>query len=473
MPVDGITFTVSIPDFKEYRQTVSSIQWITPTDARTGKPVLSNIRKDKLARYLYRTLIHTSELEGLRLKAKEVFRSEAINPCGKSYECTLEVSGSLHKHFKGNNSGSFSFYDLQTEICHLQSRLHVNPEIAVIENIEIGVNLQPECDPDTVISNLLTYKGNTFNRYKDRRTGKYCPLKSDVEIKIYNKAFQERLPGHIMRYELHYNRMRALNAVGIKTLADLQKKYTVSSLVHLLQKAWENILIFPSDILKDLQSEATTIEKVFLNTCRAPAYWQDLYRNISRKNIKKQRDRVRALDSIKGNNIHQTISGLINKTWNMLFDERVTFVQGAKINEALNGVTFVRGVNSSVNNVYMKHINERSSYEGNECTVKIKETNVTPLKASIPGEQDINLVFCKTCGKPLHPKQRKNSVFCSTKYVGKVEAKKCRNSDSNKKRLQKINKIATNPVPNFNEKTNSISGGCLLGPSKRVFLRLP
>jgi len=55
--------------------------------------------------------------------------------------------------------------------------------------------------------------------------------------------------------------------------------------------------------------------------------------------------------------------------------------------------------------------------------------------------------YCLSCKKDI-TNQHKNSLFCSSKYVGEREAKKCRNNNSNPRnnRLRKIDKINSKGV---------------------------
>ena len=434
MPIDGITFIHPLENFTDYRKAVPFLKWATPRDARTGEPVTTLNRKDKAGRYHYSTLTHTAEYEGLFLKAKEIFRTAEpgnIASAVQWYECILEVTGSLHKHYYGYNYGNFHFEDLQNEISNLQERLQIDPARSEIVNIEIGVNLPTLFSPDTVITNLLTYKGNSFNRYRDKRIGKYCPLKSDFEIKAYNKGVQARLPGNILRFELHYTRMRAVNSAGVRLLSDLQNKAIVYSLISLLSAVWGNILIYP--VLAESSEQLTVSEKQFLLRCRAPEYWQELYSKISRVAVKKQRDRIREIDTKYGGNVHEKVAGLITETWERLFTERLTNAASEQKEKADIRLTNVTGEYEVKAETGLTFVPNEKTDKVNVCTIKIKGTNVnlntTDNKSRLP--------VCKTCGTPLHPKQRKGSMFCSEKFTSKKAAKKCRNKDSNKRNVEK------------------------------------
>ncbi len=452
MPIDGITFTYPVTSFAAYRKAVPALDWFTPKNANTGLPAMSQSKLDKGGRYSYTTITHTSKFEGLFLKAKEIFRTAKNNNTAvvNNYQCELEITGSLHVHFFGHNSGAFKFTDLQNEIKDIQKRLCIDLDKAIIENMETGVNLPFKFEPDVLLSNLLIYKGHTFNRYKDVRAGRYCPLLSDLEIKIYNKGFLAETPENIIRYELHYSRMRGLNKIGIKSLSDLQKEDIVARAIELLLKVWDNILVYPGCIIKEHPEKLTILETDFLTKSRAPEYWRDLYKNIARTGIKKKRDRLKELDRVKGNDIHNNISKLIGNVWGTLFDDGKTDIQTTKRKEADNyktGVTFVQSDKClhvhDKGNECRKHINQNKHMEGNECHVKIKGTNVTPLKMRfIITPDNVNKQQCVTCGKDLNPKQRQGSKFCSAKYTNARDAKKCRNHDSNKRK----NKIKLNSV---------------------------
>jgi hypothetical protein len=424
MAVDGITFTCSLPSFDAYRKTVPYLQFVTPMDANTGQPIPSESRVDKHFRYSYETITHTAEHEGLRLKAKEIRRTVIKEPLLNTsvYECSLTVTGSLHKHYHGCNYGQFHFDDVQAEIIALQRLLKIDPANALIENIEFGVNLHIGFPPQKLIANLLTYKSNSFNRYKDGRIGKYCPLKSDLEVKVYNKSYKERIPGDILRFECHYNRMRQVQALNISRLSDLQNRETLRTAIQVLIGVWANILIYP------IQAEQNPMlpeeDRVYLMRRRAPDYWTELYNQLSRPAVKKQRDRLRSYDVEYGANMHSLIGTLIVSTWNELFTERLTNV--AVVEELITSVE---------DELRLTIVHGETKTEVNECHIKIKETIVNHLAR-----------VCRSCGRDIS-RQRKGSVFCSERDFGKA-AKKCRNNVSNPRnsRRRKINQTRSRGV---------------------------
>jgi hypothetical protein len=150
------------------------------------------------------------------------------------------------------------------------------------------------------------------------------------------------------------------------------------------------------------------------------------------------------------------LSLLIGETWDKLFyetvtfvpgvdageaDKKVTFGQGVEGTEADKVVTFVPGLNESfdysIEPLMRKQLIKGSSYVGNECHIKIKEANITYPKTVRKSVRLNTPANCITCGKELHPDQRKGSRFCSEKYSGRKEARKCRNEQSNKQKKRK------------------------------------
>lgn len=85
--------------------------------------------------------------------------------------------------------------------------------------------------------NLISYKGNTFNRYTPDKNGVclgfICEL-SQYSVKVYDKGKQNNLPYDLMRFELRFLKMQKLKALGIKHVSDLREQNKVFGLLSLL-----------------------------------------------------------------------------------------------------------------------------------------------------------------------------------------------------------------------------------------------
>lgn len=342
----------------------------------------------------------------------------------------LNAKGSLHKnHYNGSNYLLFTFQDLQEQINHLCKNLCINPNEAQISTLEIGLNI---CTPFEVTPfirrNILCYKGYSFNYYKPDRQGKclgkYCAQPKQYSIKIYDKGLQFDLPENLMRFEQRFLKMQPLNKRGIKYLSDLQNLTKVDSLKEILFKAWNDVLIF--DIPAKTNRPIKQAEKDLLNDGKNPMFWEGLKETVSQDQYKYQTRKFKKLVAKHGNNWQTLVNDLLKNEWQNLFKNYPNLPSGQK--DILP-----------------------------EFTIKIKGKKGEKV---FPPEKR----YCVSCGNELNPAQKKDSKFCSAKYVGYEKAHDCRLKESN-------------PRNNFKNKIKKITARGLLfdimpfiDPGKRKFL---
>lgn len=382
--IDGLTIEYTIPNFEAWKEAVN-IPLFTQVGTDTG-----NIRVKKRENIIITT--HYGKWENLDLIVKEV-RDQLT---GKDIYY-LKIKGSLHKnYYAGANYLPFSFDQLQDQINHLCRNLHISAETAKISSLETGLNVSPSFDVTPFIrQNIINYKGNPFNRYNPGKDGKilgiYCPL-TQYTVKIYDKGLQFDLPQQLLRFELRFLKMQALNKLGIKHLQDLQDRGKVYELQNLILAAWKNLLVY--DIPGSLRTYTLTpSEKELLTKGRDPKYWEQLKVTHTGEQYKHLKNKFKNL-CVKYGNLRQS------EVYNLLQNE---WEKGFIISPNLpSGKTLVFP----------------------DLTIKIKgknrENELQPLTR-----------YCKGCGKELNPLQKATSLFCSAKYVGEATAHKCRNENSN------------------------------------------
>src|SRR5690606_10731654 len=136
------------------------------------------------------TITRRGNFETFYLIVKEV-----INEGTGKQSFYLTIKGSLHKNFyNGSNYLPFRCQDLQEQINHLCKNLCINPKEAKIFTLEVGLNISTPFKVTPFIRrNIISYKGNPFNRYTADRQGKclgvVCQL-SQYALKIYDKGLQ-------------------------------------------------------------------------------------------------------------------------------------------------------------------------------------------------------------------------------------------------------------------------------------------
>ncbi len=404
--IDGITIKYTIKDFEAWKQLVNisfSNTVITDTGEITTKKRYENI-----------VTTHRANWETFDLIVKEVLNI----PTGKRV-FHLTMKGSLHKnHFAGKNFLPFNWQQLQEQVNHICKSLSINPTVAQISTLEVGVNIiTPFVVNPFIMQNIISYKGNPFNRYKTDGTGFclgiYCSLTQYV-IKIYDKGIQNELPQNLMRFEKRFLRMQEPNKRGIKYFADLFSVDKVIKLNTLLLEAWDNVLIY--DIEPDqnrvLLNTIKKGETDLLTTGQNSKYWEVL-KDRNTRQFNYQREKFRKLVTQFGKNRQKMVKELIQNEWDELF-KNCTNLQCGENEKTIEKCT---------------NINTGKNGKLYEFTIKIKGKIVQKR-------------FCHSCGKEI-THQMKGSKFCSKKYVGEAAAKQCRNTNSNPRnnRKNKIKKI--------------------------------
>jgi hypothetical protein len=124
------------------------------------------------------------------------------------------IKGSLHKFINDgkHNHNDFSIVGLKNVIILLGKELNLKAEIAILSNLEFGVNIKTEFNPNRLLEDLIRYKDKRFNLMSVQGTGngRTCSYKQ-YEVKIYNKGLQYNVSTQLLRIEKKIIRMCALN----------------------------------------------------------------------------------------------------------------------------------------------------------------------------------------------------------------------------------------------------------------------
>ena len=185
----------------------------------------------------------------------------------------VEMQVSLHKYFaQGYNYNDFTFNHLCRTIISISNTYGINPSKAIIQNLEVGANIALEDTTQSFLEGLYFYNLTPFHTMKNSyRTpiGLEATL-ADYVVKAYDKRRQ--LLSHIdigkevLRYELHFNRMRKVNKCGIYALDDLLEYENISALALLLIESLEGLIHYDSNYLNACKNK---LEEDLLN------YWSN------------------------------------------------------------------------------------------------------------------------------------------------------------------------------------------------------
>jgi len=203
-----------------------------------------------------------------------------IYPSGR-----VVIQGSIHKYFNsinelyapnqtsikeremGFNGNRFDLLSLTYALNHLCESLGVRLIDLIISNLEFGLNLETEFKVPEILSRLIRHRGEPFVNPKKYF---YQAEHAQYFVKCYYKSWQYGMMYEVMRVELKYTRMAALNAIGIYTVQDLLKSDCLLQLGELLSNKWYEILLYDYTI----NTGAVSAKKqVWLTQYRDQDFW--------------------------------------------------------------------------------------------------------------------------------------------------------------------------------------------------------
>jgi hypothetical protein len=339
-------------------------------------------------------------------KAKHRHLVFTIYPGGR-----VVIDGSLHKYWKGENYSDFSFAELCECISHLCQTFQINPLQARIHNLEFGVNIATVFEPFDFCDHVIGYLDG-LKPFKEMDEGEpvigFKCERTEYGVKVYSKERQYIKAANILRFEKAVNRMRAIQAVCIKTLSDLTERAKIEKLGYILNETFADLII--GDEIDT--SNLSTNELAVYNRGSNPKAWGKMNR-WERFTLKPEFRRI--VDAYGKNKWIVPTGKMIDEKWRMLLvinSQTANVLTGVKENIQKDNVT----------NVLPDLLNpvEKIDCKRSPCLDNMGERNT-------PGKPQR---FCKTCVRDIS-NQKKGSVFCSAKYVGEKQAKLCRNVDSN------------------------------------------
>jgi hypothetical protein len=215
----------------------------------------------------------------------------------------LILQGSLHKFFNGggHNYNDFTLSDLILCLKFIEEVFGLDLSKGIIQNLEIGLNLKIWLASQVILNSLLVHKAVLPEiRFK----GSFRAFHhSEYSVKLYDKAKQHSLNDSCFRVEIKYRRGRAINKLGIYSLADLINSKWISKGHNEILKAWKSILMFePLN-----ESEGLNLEWKNSN------YWHSLSR------LKRCRQKKKFTEwKERGHQIQPEISKAISQKWEEL-----------------------------------------------------------------------------------------------------------------------------------------------------------
>lgn len=286
----------------------------TPTNIHTGECGASKNKK-------IRSLCETAEYKGMKFK---------IN------ECSIFISGSLHKYMNNgeHNYNDFRYTDFIEVLQDIENKFCINPYDMCINQIEIGINIQPPYKTKDILKHCFMHRKKEFKNNAVPQHGNYKQAEhTQYIIKIYDKAKQYRNKGiytgtnEILRFEIKYRKTEKLQTdCGlIKTIYDVINT-DFSIFTNLLVKEWTQVLFYDYTINSD--------SKRILNY-KNPLYWQEL-----KTKYHKHKTILQELIKNHSENIPQQIANCIQKKGEFLNNRGVIFDRKCNTEKNHRGVIF-------------------------------------------------------------------------------------------------------------------------------------
>ena len=244
---------------------------------------------------VFSTVLNETDPEtGELIKEAFIYENFYIRPTKNG----LLIRGSLHKYrsrikgiatrkqieqYQGFNGDLFTLSDINETLQTLCEVIGFAPSLAVLQNIEIGVNCEVSFDPKEFLKGMLFHRSN-FD-YKTDHEGNYIQFNYQTYfLKIYNKGKQYDLPRNVLRVEIKVMKMTKLKElrVELETLNDI-RAVTLLQAFEVLYNEFEAVTYYDHTLrLEDLTSkqQGKAIEYQSKN------YWQELDKQQKKYNKK-------------------------------------------------------------------------------------------------------------------------------------------------------------------------------------------
>lgn len=193
------------------------------------------------------------------------------------------IQGSIHKFWNGENHSILTLAEAKKAFDYIMQTLEINSENCKILQLEYGLNMYLDFNPNEILKRIICYKYRPFDGLGNiDKIGKRCSLR-EYDVKIYNKGKQYNLSDNIIRIEKKIKDAKHLKKFGINTLADLND-LKAENLANDLIILFDEVLI---DDLATNEKGMTVRQKLAFAKYRNPNFWNGISR-AERLNSKKR-----------------------------------------------------------------------------------------------------------------------------------------------------------------------------------------
>lgn len=244
---------------------------------------------------VFSTVLNETDPEtGELIKEAFIYENLYIRSTNKG----LLIRGSLHKYrsrikgiatrkqiekHQGFNGDLFTLSDINETLQTLCQVIGFAPSLAVLQNIEIGVNCEVSFDPKEFLKGMLFHRSN-FD-YKTDHEGNYIQFNYQTYfLKIYNKGKQYDLLHNVLRVEIKVMKMIKLKEAGVnlETLNDINDVILLKAF-EVLYNEFEAVVYYDYTMRTD---KLTDKQQGKLIEYQNKSYWQDLDKYKKTRQIK-------------------------------------------------------------------------------------------------------------------------------------------------------------------------------------------
>lgn len=375
MPIDGVKILCKNTNPSEWENILS---FNTKVDEITGE-----IKSD----------IRTAYYRGLFFEIKPTRKDPTRHHC--------IIRGSLAKFYNHgiHNGFDFNIPMLRQTIEELQKRFKVNPNTAVLQHVEIGVNINTAKPPKDIIRGLIAYQSDYFTalRMDEVFTGKQIQ-RQEYQFKVYNKALlMPKNNLNLLRVELAIKSTKKARKYGLNTLSDLIGSTKLDKVKPDIIEFWKNMVFHDTGI--NLRQMTNRQKQKFLYYL-APKHWAEFSR--------KQRFRAKAnFEALKAEFSTSTT--------------QVEILQ--KLASKLEDLTAEKG--NALRNVF-EEIDSQKKERFTPYYKPVKRTqNHSPKKLKESSFKSVKTIRrkCRVCKKDITDKKT-GALYCSKTCNNKAQDKK-------------------------------------------------
>lgn len=233
----------------------------------------------------------------------------------------VRIRGSLHKYAQnGHNYREFNLDSVKRFIGYLSDELDFDPEDTILENLEIGVNLNTSFKVDDWLKNgIIVYKNFKPRREEDHKSkGYYLEFRSKKywRIKIYDKGRQYGIEENLLRFEKRYESNKEIfTRLGIKTLNDLLSDSFYNTMLIELNRTLDNLLSIDQLDFDHVDDQG---DREFLTKYSNPSNWTVKMSAVKRKRLKERFNKLAAEYDLQMNS--KEVRYELNEKWSLLLN---------------------------------------------------------------------------------------------------------------------------------------------------------